>query len=217
MKYSPTLIADATCGLGYSRMAVTNNHLSAFIRNLGFKAIDCSTNDVALSIPLAMLAGLGDQGRNGLLISPKYGPRLRLSKVLTNMPLETDSPVDFGVTEFCNVCMKCAEMCPSQSISYKERSQEAISPSNPAGALKWRADAISCRTYWSRVKKGCTVCISCCPYNKADNWFHRAVYWITDQLRWMDSFLVKMDNLFGYGKPKPADHFWEDWLSPIDF
>ena len=211
MKYSHTLIANATCSLGYSRMAITNAHLSDFIRNLGYEAIDCSTNDVALSIPLAMLAGLGDLGRSGLLISPRYGPRLRLSKVFTNLPLATDSPIDFGVTEFCDACMKCAEMCPSRSISFNERTTEPISPSNSAGALKWPANGVTCRTYWGRVHRGCSICIASCPYNKADTWFHRMTLWLTDHARWAAPFFVAMDNLFGYGRPKNADNFWEEW------
>ena len=115
IKYYPTYISEAPIGLGYSKMAITNAHLSSFIRNLGYKAIDCSINDVALSIPMAMQAGIGDQGRNGLLISPRFGARLRLSKVITDLPLVADSPIDFGVTEFCAVCKKCADQCPSDS------------------------------------------------------------------------------------------------------
>jgi epoxyqueuosine reductase len=211
MKYATTDIADATVGLGYSRMAIANNHLSAFIRNLGYRAIDCSTNDVALSIPMAMQAGLGEIGRNGLLITPRFGPRLRLSKVITDLPLSADSPIDFGVTEFCNACMKCASMCPSRSITTGERSVEPVNASNSRGALVWRIDAVSCRMYWSKANKSCSMCVACCPYNKVDNWFHRSVRWFTDYARWADSFYVTMDDLLGYGKPKKAGDFWKEW------
>ena len=85
LKYYPTYIADAAASAGYSRMAITNAYLSEFIRGMGYKAIDCTTNDVALTIPLAMRAGLGDIGRNGLLVSREFGPRLRLSKVIIGL------------------------------------------------------------------------------------------------------------------------------------
>jgi len=211
MKYFPTYLADAPVGMGYSRMAIANAHLSAFIRNLGYKAIDCSTNDVALSIPTAMQAGLGDHGRNGLLITPQFGPRVRLSKVITDLPLVADSPIDFGVTEFCAVCKKCADLCPSRAITFGERTTEPNNISNAGGAIKWRIDAVKCRVYWSRVKKGCTICVACCPYNKADTWFHRTVRWFTDYARWGDALCVRMDDLFGYGKEKKAGDFWEGW------
>jgi len=211
LQYYPTCIADATTSLGYSRMAITSHYLAYFIRALGFKAIDCINNDVALSIPLATLAGLGELGRHGLLITPGFGPRVRLSMVLTDLPLMVDSPIDFGVAEFCQACQKCADLCPSQSISHAEKTAEAVSLSNSPGALKWPINAETCRTYWGKTNKECTICVAVCPYNKPDTQLHRWVRWCTDYLRWADPLYVFMDNLLGYGKRKKADHFWEEW------
>jgi len=98
VKYFNTYTANAATRMGYSRMAVTNAHLASFIRYLGFQAVE-SGNDVALSVPMAMQAGLGEIGRNGILVTPEFGPRVRLSKVLTDLPLVPDSPIEFGVTE----------------------------------------------------------------------------------------------------------------------
>jgi len=197
--------------MGYSRMAVTNNYVSGFIRNLGFKTIDCTTNDVALSIPMAMQAGLGDLARNGLLITPQFGPRVRLSKVITDLSLVADAPVDFGVTEFCTKCGICADNCPSQSIIHGERTIEPHNISNLGGVLKWPINAEECRMYWGRANKPCTTCIACCPYNKPDTWLHRSIRWFTDHVRWADPLYIKMDILCGYGKPKKPDNFWEEW------
>jgi len=55
-------------------------------------------------------------GRNGLLITPQYGPRVRISKVLTDLPLVPDEPIEFGVTEYCEKCKRCAKYCPGQAI-----------------------------------------------------------------------------------------------------
>ena len=210
IKYYPSYIADAATSMGYSRMAVTNTYLSAFIENLGFKAID-SQNDTALSIPMAMQAGLGDHGRNGLLVSPRFGPRVRISKVITDLPLVADSPLDFGVTEFCNACKKCAHSCPSQSIPYDDRTTEPNNVSNNGGSRKWYINTETCRMYWGQVNKPCTTCIACCPYNKPDTWPHQATLWFTDHFRWADRFYVKMDDMLGYGKPQKVDNFWEEW------
>ena len=211
IKYYPTYIADAATSMGYSRMAIASNYLTFFIHRLGFNVIDCSTNDVAASIPLAMQAGLGDIGRNGLLITPQYGPRVRLSKIFTDLPLMVDSPIDFGVIDFCLVCEKCARLCPSRSIMTGDRTAEPNNISNVGGSLKWPINAETCRIYWGRVNKPCTACIACCPYNKLNTWPHRTTLWFTDHVRWADPFYIKMDELFGYGKPRKADNFWEEW------
>ena len=211
MRHYPSYIADTVTSMGYSRMVIANAQLAAFIRGLGYKTIDCSINNIALSIPLALLAGLGDLGRNGLLVTPQFGPRLRLSKVLTDLPLVPDAPIDSGVTEFCRVCKKCAELCPSQAIMPGERTAQPRTASNVAGELKWPLQAEKCRMYWARANKSCSTCIACCPYNKPNSMFHRTVRRLTDNVRWADSFYIWTDNLLGYGRPVKAEDFWHEW------
>lgn len=120
---SPGRLASAATGNGYSRMAVTATTLAEFIRYLGYRAIPAG-NGVGLSIPMAIDAGLGELGRLGLLVTPKYGPRVRLAKVITDMLLLPDAPIRFGVTEFCEACLLCADHCPSKAISGRPRTWE---------------------------------------------------------------------------------------------
>jgi hypothetical protein len=112
LEKSPSVDADTAASLGYSRMGIAAISLAESIRALGYKAVP-AMNDTALSIPLAIQAGLGELGRMGLLITPEYGPAIRLAKVLTDMPLETDHPISFGVERFCLDCHLCADHCPS--------------------------------------------------------------------------------------------------------
>lgn len=211
IKYVPSYLGNTATRMGYSRMAITNNYLTSFIHNLGFDAIDCSINDVALSVPMAMQAGLGDLARNGVMVTRKYGPRVRLNNVITNLPLIPDQPVEFGVTEFCKACEICAEKCPSQSIMYGDRTTKPHNISNVGGVLKWPINAETCRMYWAKGNSPCAICITVCPYNKPDTLFHRFVRWCTDHVRWADPLYVKADVWSGYGRPKDADHFWESW------
>ena len=74
---------------GYSRMATTASALSAFIQELGYNAIPCG-NMTGLCVPMAIDAGLRELGRQGVVITPKYGPRVRLAKVITDLPLSVD-------------------------------------------------------------------------------------------------------------------------------
>ena len=211
MKYHQTYLSVGAVYMGYSRLAFTNMLLAAFIRNLGYRAIVSTINHVTLHTPLAMLAGLGDIGRNGLLITPKFGPRVRLATILTDLPLVPDSPIEFGVTEFCEACGKCAEMCPSQSIMHGERTPEPGSKSQIANTLKWPINSETCFLHWLRANKDCHICLSVCPYNKVSSWPHRLTGWFADHMRWADSFYVKMDDLLGYGKVEDPGNFWHKW------
>ncbi|MFC1978896.1 reductive dehalogenase [Chloroflexota bacterium] len=211
LRYSKTLIAGAAHDMASAKMVVASALLSRFIHNLGCDAIDCNIDDVVITVPLAMQAGLGQLGRNGLLITPQYGPRVRLSAVLTDLPLIANEPIDFGVTEFCTACKKCAQMCPSNSIHSGERTTKPNNISNASGGLKWPQNGETCLMRAARDRYPCSTCITVCPYNKPYTRFHRSVRWLTDHARWADPFYIMMDNLFGYGTPQKADGFWENW------
>jgi epoxyqueuosine reductase len=161
---SPTYESAAATGVGYSRMAFAIASMAQFLRNLRYNAIPMG-NDTALSVPLAIDAGLGQLGRNGLLITPEYGPCVRLCKLFTDLPLEPDRPIDFGLTETCRSCSKCADACEGEAISAaREPSFEAACPSNNTGILRWAVNADRCYDYWIRNTAACSNCISACPF-----------------------------------------------------
>ncbi|MBT7290375.1 MAG: reductive dehalogenase, partial [Chloroflexi bacterium] len=211
LKHVQTYIGGAAHDLASNRMVNGSALLAQFIRIMGFSAIDCNIDDVVMAVPLAMQAGLGQLGRHGMLISPQFGPRIRLSVILTDLPLVIDTPIDFGVTEFCNTCKKCARMCPSGSISFFDRTTGPVNISNSPEGLKWPQNAETCLMRAARDKYPCSTCISCCPYNKPNTLFHRTVRWFTDHARWADSFYAWLDDVFGYGNPQKADGFWDKW------
>ncbi len=208
-RYFPTYINTWTSN--GRRQILANALLSSFIKCLGFKTIDCTFDDVALAIPLAMQAGLGQLGRHSMLITPRFGSSIRLGQIFTDLPLVPDAPVDFGVTEFCNVCNKCADSCPSHSITHGDRTTKPITISNVGGELKWQFNPETCHINLYGYKNPCQICISVCPFTKPYTIFHRMVRWFVDKTRWADPFYVKMDNVFGYGKSKKADNFWDEW------
>jgi tetrachloroethene reductive dehalogenase len=201
----------AAIGMGYSRMAFTAGTLAEFIRGLGYHAIPCG-NNTALSIPIAIDAGLGEPGRNGLLITPKYGPRVRLAKVFTDLPLAPDQPISFGVQAFCEVCGKCAETCPGRAIlvGRNARTYNALTRSNNPGVYKWPVDAEKCQRVWCHVGHDCAVCIRVCPFNHPDSWLHRATQTLMSAgAESVDQLLVKLDTLSKEGKRASPEEFWE--------
>lgn len=63
-------------------------------------------------------AGLGWLGRSNLLVNPELGSRFRLVTVLTNMPLDSDKPLERD----CGSCRACLAGCPASAI--KETREE---------------------------------------------------------------------------------------------
>lgn len=189
-----------TIDLGYSKMAFTAFHVAEFIRNLGYHAIP-SGNDMGLTIPMAVDAGLGELGRSGLLITEQYGPRIRLCKVFTDLPLEPDEPIDLGVQHFCETCGKCAENCPGSALLKGDRTDQPIDISTNPGLLKWPVNAERCLSWWYKSgTTGCTNCIRSCPYNKPPGITHAFVRGIIRRMPLFDGLLVKADDMMGYGK-----------------
>ncbi|RKY84220.1 hypothetical protein DRQ09_08930 [candidate division KSB1 bacterium] len=204
---SPGRLASAAVGNGYSRMAFTALTLAEFIRALGYRAIPAG-NGVGLSIPIAIDAGLGELGRLGLLVTPKFGPRVRLAKVITDMPLTPDPPISFGVPEFCEECMLCAEYCPSGAITKGPRTWKGTSPSNNPGTYKWYVRGEKCYDFNGF---SCSNCKRVCPFSKPNNsWLHQMIRMIVKKrVNVLDKLLVTLDQASGYGKQLQDTEFWK--------
>ena len=60
----------------------------------------------------AVAAGLGIMGRNGLIISPEFGPRQRWSAITTDANIPETKKVDLSdMEDFCENCGVCIEKC----------------------------------------------------------------------------------------------------------
>ncbi len=208
IKYSPAHPSSIAVGLGYSKMAFTAGLLAQYIRGLGFKALP-SGNDTACSIPLAIDAGLGEIARNGLLVTPAFGPRIRLAKIFTDMPLIADTPIEFGVWEFCRICKKCADRCPSNSIEKNDAKGTPHNISNRDGILKWNVNAETCLSWWAANGTDCSNCIRVCPFNKPAGVLHDLVRYGIKQFKGLHRFFLWGDDQMGYGKRAKADQFWK--------
>jgi len=143
----------------YYELGETTLHLAEYIRSLGYDAHSHHPlgGGGVLLVPLAVAAGLGEQGKNGLTISQEFGPRFRSSCVTTDIPLLLDKPIDLGVTEFCQGCQACFRACPGEAIP---ESQALV-----RGINKYTTDANRCRNSFNRLN-GCAICIKICPFNE---------------------------------------------------
>ena len=110
----------------------------------------------------ATSAGLGWIGKNGLLISPRYGPRLSLATVLTDAQLRPDVPIERCL---CGECVLCMEHCPSKAITGAKWSR-----SSPFVEL---VKLNICRSHKTSKlqtagKPNCGLCINICPYGRKE-------------------------------------------------
>ena len=170
MNDSPGVFANATTTNAYSHMAEITAKLAAYIRFLGYPAVP-SGNDTAQNIPLAIDAGLGEHGRNGLLLTPEYGARQRLCKVFTDLPLIPDKPIDFGALNYCKQCHACASSCPAKAIMMEnELTEEPTSFSNRTGLKRWVVNVEKCYLFWQENEGlSCSNCIASCPWSLDNN------------------------------------------------
>ncbi len=202
----PSALSGAATGLGYSHDALVVLSLAQYIRNLGYTAI-ASMNDTALAIPYAIKAGLGEYGRLGLLITKEFGPRVRLGKIFTNLPLAPDRPIRFGVKEFCDTCRRCSEGCPVSAIPSNAPSDEIYNQSNIKGVVKWTVDGEKCFGYWAAQNSDCSICIRVCPYNKDfSKWYTRLGRWLAGtRLR---KLMLRLDLALGFGSRMQSKRWW---------
>lgn len=161
---SPGFAAASATGRGYSRMATVASSVAEYIRLLGYYARSCG-NDTALSIPLAIDAGLGVQGRNGLLLTREYGPGIRLCKVFTDLELAPSPSGGYPTPlEVCGDCTLCAEACEGEALSFADRPcWEVLTECNNPGVLRWQFNPEKCLDFWLEIGRDCSNCISSCP------------------------------------------------------
>ncbi|MDQ2178112.1 4Fe-4S dicluster domain-containing protein [Marinifilum sp. D714] len=194
---SSIVMESAQQYLEAGRIAV---QLAQFLRSLGFSARAHIDGNYQIVCPLvARDAGLGEIGRMGLLMTPKEGPRVRLGVVTTTFELETDKrSKDNSMLDFCLQCKKCAEVCPSNSISLDE-------PKLVNGIKRWQINSESCFTYWCKAGTDCGRCMACCPYSHPDNLLHNFIRFGIKHSALFRMLAVHLDDFFYGRKPKSAD------------
>jgi ferredoxin len=186
---------------GYVECAKIGQLLARYIRTLGYPArAHIDANYRVLCVPIAVDAGLGELSRMGYLITKKYGPRVRLGVVTTNLPMTTDSPVEFGVRDFCEKCKKCALNCPSKAIPLDDEPQDDVK-----GVKKWELDREACYRFWRETGTDCAICMSVCSYSKPASFLHNIIRFLIRRnalARWIA--VIGDDVMYGK-RPRSAD------------
>ena len=206
LRTAPSALSGAATGAGYSRDTIVLLAIAQFVTNLGYRAV-ATMNDSALAIPFAVKAGLGEYGRHGLLITREFGPRVRLGKIFTDLPLAHDRPQRFGVEETCQLCRACTDACPAKAIDGGDPSTVVHNRSNIQGVEKWTTDAEKCFRYWSNLNTDCAICVRVCPYNRDyARWTSRAWQWLAGTP--LRRLALWLDRVAGRGERVPPSRWW---------
>lgn len=152
----------------YAHLGEAANDVARWLRAKGLKCQPLHPLGGLLNtVPLAGKAGLGHLGKNGMLITPEFGPRHRVTPILLEDPFFefTDSNEHAWVEDFCKTCGNCARNCPTGAIlDEKEPYGEEI---EGLGRLKRCIDQLKCFSYFEPTG-GCSVCLKVCPFNQGD-------------------------------------------------
>lgn len=212
-----SLSSGLCSNMGYERQGYALETMSLWIERMGYRAIP-SGNDLGATVPTAIDAGLGEQGRHARLIHPQFGSNLRVAKIYTDMPLESDDWIRFGAFEFCKSCKICAEECPAGAIpTHDDPTWESPYPGtqehkNP-GVLKYYNDGARCRKFWTENGTNDSGCMNACPFTQGRSWLHDIIRWQAGVSGGMDSILASMSRSFGYEKALEPDAIWDmEWL-----
>jgi reductive dehalogenase len=201
-------ISAAQSMKSYSTSGFIATVIANYIRRLGYEAEPhFSGHYKVLMPPLVLLSGLGEMSRfGGTVLNPFLGPRFKASAVTTNLPLEPDRPIDFGLQHYCRVCKKCARECPSQAISHAD---ETIIY-NDYETYELDVEACTRMRVGNPAGASCGRCIKVCPWNKPYQGIHKVIEWVLERSSLTHRFSVWMDDLLGYGKQDVRDKWWYD-------
>jgi Pyruvate/2-oxoacid:ferredoxin oxidoreductase delta subunit len=150
---APSSETQEMSNITYDELGKKTNKLAEFLRENGFGAhASHPAGGVVMYPNLAQNAGLGYKGMHGMLITPEFGPRQRLSTIFTsiqNLPVNNDNKHSW-IPDFCAKCGKCIKNCPGNAIIQEK------SPESGKTRTKIIKDLCS----------GCTICMRECSFNR---------------------------------------------------
>ena len=172
-----TMYADPNYGAshpGYHWTSTSVQKICDYIRRLGYAARWSSPRGGydTFMVPNLVESGMGSVGRTSNGLGPDFGGDWRPGLIITDLPLAHDRPIDMHLDKFCLNCKLCAEVCPTDAISYGDELDYEIH-----GLRRWYTNHHKCRDGWRMVAgpAGCRACVAVCPASRKNTWVHRLV------------------------------------------
>ncbi|HEX9075347.1 MAG TPA: reductive dehalogenase [Anaerolineae bacterium] len=201
---SPTILASQTTGLTYTRNRNIQYRLQTFLRTLGYMGLgESSTNALGIAPAFGVMAGLGELSRYNRLLTPEYGPMVRVFKMVTDLPVAPTKPINAGIMEFCKACKICAEACPSKALSMADQpTWEVQGGWNNPGHKAFFENSVKCRDFQRNIAgTNCGICFGVCPYASANKALvHQIAYSLISTVPAANPLIKSMHDLT-YGPP----------------
>jgi ferredoxin len=200
-------VSGAQSMRAYMRGALLAGVMAAHLRRLGHSSrVHSNAYSELLHLPAMLMAGLGEMSRIGeLVLNPFIGPRSKSVVFTTDLPLEVDRPIDFGLQATCEMCRKCARECPCNAIPFGPKVMFN-------GYEIWKPDVEKCGRYRLTNAKGsaCGRCMKTCPYNREDLVESERLLWLSIEVPEARSALIAYDDATGGGQRNPLKRWWFD-------
>lgn len=194
--------------------------IQAFIRSLGYTGYGYPYPDMSGGLvpsqASAVLGGVSEMGRSSeVAINPEHGSTGGYYSLLTDLPMEHDRPIDAGIFRFCHTCRKCADACPSDSISQDGEPSWEIpqfdykvpAMNMSAGKKVFWTNTHSCAKY--RLSAACCICRPVCTFNVNQGaMVHDLIKSTASTTSLFNSFFWNLSKPFGYGLKDP-DEWWD--------
>ncbi|MFX0099631.1 MAG: hypothetical protein ACFFCS_08620 [Candidatus Hodarchaeota archaeon] len=158
IKKAPNIDCEIECFRVYYLLGKVTIKLTKYLKELGYKSeAHHPFGGKMLFPPHAVAAGLGIKGRNGLVITPEFGPRQRWAIITTDAEIPEPPKRDFReMKEYCQKCGLCIKQCKGGAAF-----EEPIK----------RIDGLDVITHIDRSKciqsilknNYCSVCLKICP------------------------------------------------------
>jgi len=200
-------VSGAQSMRAYMRGALLAGVMAAHLRRLGHSSrVHSNAYSELLHLPAMLMSGLGEMSRIGeLVLNPFIGPRSKSVVFTTDLPLEVDRPIDFGLQAVCSMCRKCARECPCNAIPFGPKVMFN-------GYEIWKPDVEKCGRYRLTNAKGsaCGRCMKTCPYNREDLVESEKLLWLSIEVPGSRRALIDYDDATGGGERNPAKRWWFD-------
>ncbi len=142
-----------------NKLENANNEVASILRKDGYPSLALPSRGLPMDIAtkmcmldyvhIAVEAGMGTIGHHGILITPEFGPRVRLGVLLTEAPI--DPTVREEEKDDCIHCLGCVNVCPVQAIKHPDEASNGL----------YEVDLMRCKFYRNNVDN-CGLCMKVC-------------------------------------------------------